>query len=187
MVSNLNFFAWVLYLSILALIIIAGYKNWNLNKLQKELKTRIAEIEKSYEQKIKDLEHYEREMKSLTAFQEKKILFVTENKELDIKNEIDDIKNIGFKNIKTLTLNDLGQLRECDLLIYHFDNEKEDIVKENINKVVDFLLKIDGSKRIPLLIYTKNYVDDKDLNYRNYIFARMPLTLIGHFNTLIRL
>ncbi|KPA19058.1 conserved hypothetical protein, membrane [Candidatus Magnetomorum sp. HK-1] len=196
MVTKISWYVWAIYGLLFILICALGYRNWNLKKLKKDIDSQVekneqklknlVKYEAKIEQKINDLKKYEKEFKNLTAFQEKQIVFIREHEDLIFRNnEIEDIKERGFNNIKKSIADDIESLNhdECDLMIYYYESSKE-----KLNSIFEFL-KQDKRQRIPLIIYYTNSNEriPVDTEYRNFIMANFPLTLKSHFNSIIRL
>jgi len=219
MVSNLTWYAWACYFLLLVILAITGYKNISLKKLQDNVENRVKDIEKSFEQKIKRLEQYEKDLQNnvenrvkdieksfeqkikrleqyeedllkFTFFKDKKVLFIREHDQLKIENEVNELKKRGIKNIKTQIADNIQELNnnECDLMIYYYDGNDKTKAEAKLNKIIEILKKYDEEQVIPLIIYNHNTNPIKiKINYKNYLMANFPLTLIGHFNLAIRI
>ena len=190
MVSNLTWYAWACYFLLLVILAITGYKNISLKKLQDNVENRVKDIEKSFEQKIKRLEQYEEDLLKFTFFKDKKVLFIREHDQLKIENEVNELKKRGIKNIKTQIADNIQELNnnECDLMIYYYDGNDKTKAEAKLNKIIEILKKYDEEQVIPLIIYNHNTNPIKiKINYKNYLMANFPLTLIGHFNLAIRI
>ncbi|ETR66901.1 MAG: hypothetical protein OMM_05425 [Candidatus Magnetoglobus multicellularis str. Araruama] len=204
MTSNITYFAWAIYILLAVIIIILGFRNYSVKKdIEDQIKRNDQRLEyltqfaSEVKEKQEELKTYEKELKSLTvsyeqefkknftAFHEKHIVFIREHGNLNFQKEIDEIKERGFNNIKSILCDEVKSLKhqECDIMLYYYDDSTE-----KLDTIFEFLKQ--DKERIPLLIYTfqtnhipRNYI----IEYRNYIFANLPLTLISHFNIIIRL
>jgi len=203
MISKITYFAWAIYILLAIIIIILGFRNYSVKKdIEDQIKRNDQRLEyltqfaSEVKEKQEELKTYEKELKALTvsyeqefkknftAFHEKHIVFIREHENLNFNKEIDEIKERGFNNIESILCDEVKSLKheDCDLLIYYYDNSTE-----KLDTIIEFL-KQDNRERIPLLIYnfqTKNRIPDID--YRNHDMANFPLTLISHFNMIIRL
>ena len=196
MTSKITYFAWAIYVLLAFLAIIFGLKNLNIIKLKEIFENQINFNEKLIDdltkykaiikEKLEELITYEKELKDLTASYEKQIVFIREHKDLNFQYEIDKIKERGFNNIKSILCDEVKSLnhQDCDIMLYYFDHSTE-----KLDTIIEFL-KQDKKERIPLLIYnfkTNQIPKEYIIEYRNYIYANLPLTLISHFKMIIRL
>jgi CRISPR-associated RAMP protein (TIGR02581 family) len=121
---------------------------------------------------------------SLSA-KDKRIFWIFETSKVDVKSEIQDIKNEGFY-IYECPVGDEALLARYnyDLVIYSFSKSENSV--QRLKKVVDFLKATKHDIR--LIIYTSQHLEDQELNIlkdypkSNYIIANMPSTLISHIH-----
>ena len=161
----------------------------SLGKLDGKL-DEFDKMKKHYKSALDENERLNRELKYLTAYLKKKVVWAFEKKDLDAASEIARIKNKGFE-VRILEPGEEKRIdsTECDLLIYYYRNTPH--AKERLGDIGEFL----KGKNIPLIIYTYKCgitrIPEDHLGqlgvFDKYILANMPLTLESHFNSLIRI
>jgi len=174
LLSYLDRFGHYIIFLLLGILGFLGFRNYNIS----------AQIKRS-EKKLDKLKKYEDDIETFAGFH-KKIVFIREHENLDFQHEVNDIKERGFQNIKSILCDEIKSLKyqDFDIMLYYFDHSTE-----KLNIIFEYL-KQDKKERIPILIYTfqtNNIPNEYIIEYRNYIFANLPLTLISHFNSIIRL
>jgi cell division protein FtsL len=193
MISKITYFAWAIYVLLVVIIIFLGLRNYSVKKdIEDQIKRNDQRLEElmhfasEVKEKQEELKTYEKELKDLTASYEKQIVFIREHKDLNFQYEIDKIKERGFNNIKSILCDEVKSLKhqDCDIMLYYFDYSTE-----KLDTIFEFL-KQDKKERIPLLIYnfkTNQIPKEYIIEYRNYIYANLPLSLMSHFKMIIRL
>ena len=153
---------------------------------------RFDAMKSNYEQALKENAYLREQLESLTAFKHKRVLWCYETMDIDVHEEIMEIRKEGFK----VSISKPGEETDLnpknyDFLIYAFS--KSDQSEARLQQVVDFLER--AGRKIPLIVYTFNNGEPAKLDrefgvlgkYRHYVPANTPLTLKSHFNSLIRL
>lgn len=163
-----------------------------VEQLNGEFKEKLAELEtlkRDYEFALTEHRRINKELQPIIAYRDKKIVWAFEVKGVKATQEIEEIRNQGFKNVSECAPGEEENLSssDCDCLIYYYRNTLT--AEQRLEEILSALKAFD--RPVPLIIYTyPNRIAPEQMallkDFRNYIISNMPLTLISHLNSLIR-
>jgi len=164
----------------------------HVEKMNAEFKARLTELETlkhDYESALSEHQRLKKELQPIIAYRDKKIIWAYEVTGVNATQEIEEIRNQGFRNVSEYAPDEEKNLSssECDCLIYHYRNTQT--AGQRLKEILSVLKAFD--RPVPLIIYTyPNRIAPDQMallsEYRNYIISNMPLTLISYLNSLIR-